>query len=170
MPLDLSFSCWFFFVLSKVMLMFTTMTGWQSRPRVPFYDEQAFGAFLCICIMGALGWAKTSDIRVSKCTRQTQNRRFNRADVLPTRVLGDDWRIHLPSPFHSKNRDGVLANMPTICHLLRPLTCSHPATRRIRVSSPQPLARDPLLYPHPNDRDIQHRPEKFDHFLALSLV
>ena len=55
MPLDLSFSCWFFFVLSKVMLMFTTMTGWQSRPRVPFYDEQAFGAFLCICIMGLWG-------------------------------------------------------------------------------------------------------------------
>jgi len=51
MPLDLSFSCWFFFVFSKIMLIFTTMTGWQSRPRVPFYDEQAFGAFLSICVM-----------------------------------------------------------------------------------------------------------------------
>ena len=51
MPLDLSFSCWFFFVFSKIMLIFTTMAGWQSRPRVPFYDEQAFGAFLSICVM-----------------------------------------------------------------------------------------------------------------------
>jgi len=51
MPLDLSFSCWFFFVLSKIMLIFTTMSGWQSRPRVPFYDEQAFGAFLSIFVM-----------------------------------------------------------------------------------------------------------------------
>ena len=50
MPLDLSFSCWFFFVVSKITLIFTTMIGWQSRPRVPFYDEQAFGAFLSICV------------------------------------------------------------------------------------------------------------------------
>ena len=51
MPLDLSFSCWFFFVLSKVALIFTTMVGWQSIPRAPFYDEQAFGAFLSICVL-----------------------------------------------------------------------------------------------------------------------
>ena len=50
MPLDLSFSCWFFFVVSKITLIFTTMAGWQSRPRMPFYDEQAFGAFLSICV------------------------------------------------------------------------------------------------------------------------
>ena len=55
MPLDLSFSCWFFFVLSKITLIFTTMVGWQSRPRVPFYDEQAFGAFLSICVMSLWG-------------------------------------------------------------------------------------------------------------------
>jgi hypothetical protein len=55
MPLDLSFSCWFFFVLSKLTLLLTTAAGWQSRPRVPFYDEQAFGAFLSITVMAIWG-------------------------------------------------------------------------------------------------------------------
>lgn len=50
MPLDLSFSCWVFFVISKITLNFRYHGRLAVAPSVPFYDEQTFGAFLSICV------------------------------------------------------------------------------------------------------------------------
>ncbi|MCC6485807.1 MAG: hypothetical protein IT209_13290 [Armatimonadetes bacterium] len=47
-PLDLSFSCWFFFVLSQLFKVLGRTQGWDAATNVgfPFFGEQAAGAWL----------------------------------------------------------------------------------------------------------------------------
>ena len=47
MPLDLSFSLWFFFLLSKVQLLVSGAMG-QSKSGFPYIPEQSAGAFITI--------------------------------------------------------------------------------------------------------------------------
>jgi len=51
LPLDLSFSCWFFFVFGKITKIIGSMAGWRSLPRFPYFDEQASGAWIGLCII-----------------------------------------------------------------------------------------------------------------------
>lgn len=47
LPLDLSFSCWFFYWYWKAQRMITTVFGWQAtRPDMPYINDQSAGAFL----------------------------------------------------------------------------------------------------------------------------
>lgn len=46
MPLDLSFSCWFFYFLWKAERIFGSLIGFQSLPHFPYSDEQSFGAYI----------------------------------------------------------------------------------------------------------------------------
>lgn len=48
LPLDLSFSTWFFFWFWKAQLLTTAMYGWASIPRFPYILEQSFGAYMGI--------------------------------------------------------------------------------------------------------------------------
>jgi hypothetical protein len=45
MPLDLSFSCWFFYLFWKVQRILAEVAGLQSLPRFPYMNEQAFGVY-----------------------------------------------------------------------------------------------------------------------------
>jgi len=51
MPLDLSFSCWFFFWLTRAERVFASMVGWQSL----YLNERASGAWIGICLIAL--WA-----------------------------------------------------------------------------------------------------------------
>ena len=48
-PLDLSFSCWFFYLFWKVQRILSAVLGWRSLPRFPYIDEQEFGGYMGIC-------------------------------------------------------------------------------------------------------------------------
>ena len=47
-PLDLSFSVWFFFLLTKLQLMVNSMGGWKSLPGFPYYNHQGLGAWITL--------------------------------------------------------------------------------------------------------------------------
>ncbi len=48
-PVDLVFSCWFFFFFTKFQRMFASMIGLQGYSGFPFIREQSFGAYMGIC-------------------------------------------------------------------------------------------------------------------------
>lgn len=48
MPLDLSFSCWFFYLFNRLLLVLFSATNLYTIPRFPFFDEQAFGAYMAL--------------------------------------------------------------------------------------------------------------------------
>lgn len=50
LPLDLSFSCWFFFLFWKAERVLSAVWGWDSIPGFPYVNEQTFGAYLGIAI------------------------------------------------------------------------------------------------------------------------
>ena len=51
LPLDLSFSCWFFFLLSRLANIIGGAVGWRTLPRFPYFDEQGSGAWIGLCII-----------------------------------------------------------------------------------------------------------------------
>ncbi|MDE0553417.1 MAG: hypothetical protein OXI24_04330, partial [Candidatus Poribacteria bacterium] len=54
-PLDLSFSCWFFFWYWRFMRVLGAALGLRSLPRFPYMSEQASGGYLALCILAL--WA-----------------------------------------------------------------------------------------------------------------
>lgn len=51
LPLDLSFSCWFFFVFRLAESIFGSIIGVKAVSRFPYFDEQASGAWIGLCIL-----------------------------------------------------------------------------------------------------------------------
>jgi len=52
LPVDLSFSCWFFFWYWKAQQILTARYGWNDgRPDFPYTIEQSFGAFIGVCVL-----------------------------------------------------------------------------------------------------------------------
>lgn len=54
-PLELSFSCWFFYWVGKATMVMGSAVGWKSIPGFPFMSEQALGGSMGIVIAAA--WA-----------------------------------------------------------------------------------------------------------------
>jgi len=65
-PLDLSFSSWFFYLFWKAERIFGAMIGLRGLPRFPYVNEQSFGAYIGIFIFGI--W--TSRKHLEKVFRQ----------------------------------------------------------------------------------------------------
>jgi hypothetical protein len=61
LPLDLSFSCWFFYLFRKAENILGSLIGWRSLPGFPYFNEQAFGAWMGLCFIAA--WASRSHLR-----------------------------------------------------------------------------------------------------------
>ncbi|MDI6827698.1 MAG: hypothetical protein QME62_04350 [Armatimonadota bacterium] len=55
LPLDLSFSSWFFFLFWKLQIVAAAAFGWNQIPRFPYINEQSFGAYMGICLFAI--WA-----------------------------------------------------------------------------------------------------------------
>lgn len=50
MPLDLSFSCWFFYLFRKSQMVFGAIAGLKSLPNFPYDREQSLGAYIGLSI------------------------------------------------------------------------------------------------------------------------
>ena len=50
-PLDLSFSCWFFFWYWRLMRVAGAAFGFRSLPGFPYMNEQASGGYLALCVL-----------------------------------------------------------------------------------------------------------------------
>ncbi|MFQ5811427.1 MAG: DUF6785 family protein, partial [Armatimonadota bacterium] len=61
LPSDLSFSCWFFYVLSKVELIACALLGQESLKGLPYLNEQAAGAWLALA--GVAIWTTRVHLR-----------------------------------------------------------------------------------------------------------
>jgi len=54
-PLELSFSCWFFYWLGKGEMVLGSVMGWKSLPGFPYMSEQALGGTIGIVVVSI--WA-----------------------------------------------------------------------------------------------------------------
>ena len=54
-PLDLSFSCWSFYLIYKLQLIIGSAVGLRSLPRFPYGNEQAVGAYIGLCVLALWG-------------------------------------------------------------------------------------------------------------------
>ena len=54
LPVDLLFSCWFFYWFWKAETIVTAWLGYNSIPRMPFINEQSFGAYMGICVFAIM--------------------------------------------------------------------------------------------------------------------
>ncbi len=61
-PLDLSFSCWFFFWYWRLMRVVGAAFGFRSLPRFPYMNEQASGGYLALCVLAI--WASRRHLLV----------------------------------------------------------------------------------------------------------
>ncbi len=55
LPADLSFSCWFFYLMWKAQMVITRAMAWDAVPNFPFIRHQAFGGYVGIILM--LSWS-----------------------------------------------------------------------------------------------------------------
>lgn len=50
-PLDLSFSCWFFFWYWRILRVVGAVFGFRNLPGFPYMNEQASGGYLALCVL-----------------------------------------------------------------------------------------------------------------------
>ena len=61
LPLDLSFSCWFFFVFRLFERVVGSALGLRSLPRFPYFNEQASGSWIGLALVAL--WVSRRQIR-----------------------------------------------------------------------------------------------------------
>ncbi len=61
LPLDLSFSCWFFFVFRLFENILGSALGLRSLPRFPYFNEQSAGAWIGLALVAL--WSSRRQIR-----------------------------------------------------------------------------------------------------------
>ncbi|MBI3922383.1 MAG: hypothetical protein HY318_13260 [Armatimonadetes bacterium] len=84
LPLDLLFSCWFFFVFSRVQLVIASQFGWTRFPEFPFLRQQASGAYLGIALC-ALWMARGYLKEVGKCALGRPSQISDKDEPIPYR-------------------------------------------------------------------------------------
>jgi len=50
-PLDLSFSVWFFYLFAKAQRVTASVVGWRSLPGFPYFNQQTTGGWLGLCFI-----------------------------------------------------------------------------------------------------------------------
>ena len=60
-PLELSFSVWFFFLFTKFQLILGSIGGWKSLPGFPYYNQQGIGAWLTLGVL--VLWASRKHLK-----------------------------------------------------------------------------------------------------------
>ena len=55
MPLDLSFSCWFFYLFWKAERVFGSALGLRNLPKFPYIEAQTSGAYIGLCVLAIWG-------------------------------------------------------------------------------------------------------------------
>ncbi|MBM3235747.1 hypothetical protein FJZ31_05565 [Candidatus Poribacteria bacterium] len=80
-PLDISFSCWFFFFFWKAQLILGSIMGWRQRPEFP---EQSAGAYIALFFI-ALWIGRNHFVRVFKAALNPANEHVNDSSIEPLR-------------------------------------------------------------------------------------
>lgn len=81
MPLDLSFSCWFFFLFWKAERVLAAALGLRNLPSFPYVDEQSLGAYIGLCLI-ALVATRRHLTRVVRRLFGAENADFDRTEPL----------------------------------------------------------------------------------------
>jgi hypothetical protein len=74
-PLDLSFSCWAFWLIWRVERILGAVMGWRGLPRFPYEAEQSHGAYIGLCIVAL--WMSRRHLK--QVARQIFNRNRQRS-------------------------------------------------------------------------------------------
>ncbi len=61
-PLELSFSVWFFFLFTKFQLIIGSIGGWKSLQGFPYYNQQGIGAWLTLGIL--ILWTSRKHLKI----------------------------------------------------------------------------------------------------------
>jgi len=61
LPIDLLFSCWFFYIAAKMQLVVTSAMAWDVDPQAPFLKQQSFGGYMGVVVM--LVWSGRNHLR-----------------------------------------------------------------------------------------------------------
>ena len=85
-PLELSFSVWFFFLFTKFQLILGSMGGWKSLPGFPYYNQQGIGAWLTLGIL--VLWASRKHLRTVFSTALKPSISTNEPFQYRTALLG----------------------------------------------------------------------------------
>lgn len=70
-PLDLSFSCWAFWLIWRAERLLGTIAGWRGLPRFPYEAEQSHGAYLGLCVLAI--WMSRKYLKQILSTLFTRN-------------------------------------------------------------------------------------------------
>ncbi|MBM3236080.1 hypothetical protein FJZ31_07240 [Candidatus Poribacteria bacterium] len=84
-PLDLSFSCWFFYVLIKIERILGSIAG-LSTARFPYVGEQSSGAWLALCLL--ILWLVLWEGTKGKMARGQGGKRARRQEGKGFAILG----------------------------------------------------------------------------------
>lgn len=82
-PLDLSFSIWFFYVVTKLSRVVGEVMGWRANPRFPYPIEQSAGAWIGLVIVAL--WASRFALK-AQFRRALSGDKITEADVLAPRT------------------------------------------------------------------------------------
>lgn len=90
LPVDLSFSTWFFFLFWKAQLVLSALLGLDQIPRFPYITHQSFGAYIGICVFAI--WAGRKHL--STIFRSLFDRSINMDDENePLRYRSAAWGV-----------------------------------------------------------------------------
>jgi hypothetical protein len=73
LPLDLSFSCWFFFIFWKLQMVAASALALDAAPDFPYVRHQAFGGYVAILVM--LTWTSRGYLKqvwLKLCERKSE--------------------------------------------------------------------------------------------------
>ena len=82
-PTDLAFSCWFFYIVWKLVRIGAMALGWSNIPRAPWVDEQSFGAYMALCLFCL--WADRHHLRAALLSAVGRRQLDDAREALPYR-------------------------------------------------------------------------------------
>ena len=85
-PLELSFSVWFFFLFTKFQLILGSIGGWKSLPGFPYYNQQGIGAWLTLGIL--ILWVSRKHLKTVFSTALKPSTSTNEPFQYRTALLG----------------------------------------------------------------------------------
>ena len=114
-PLDLSFTFWFFYIFWKFEMIFGSIAGLQRIPGFPFIFDQSFG--VCVGVLLMALWSARHHLRnVSQASVAHERKSaIRRTDVLSRCGVRIDQRISATDRFLVGRRDVSLGRSPGPC-------------------------------------------------------
>jgi hypothetical protein len=95
MPVDLTLSCWVFYLVWKVERVLAAMTGWWGLPRFPYAEEQQFGAYACWALLALMPKLRAG-VQALKGVRVHERKRAGVQEYLQGSVVQQSTTVKPP--------------------------------------------------------------------------